>query len=128
MMGVMYAILTVKSAPAVSVNAETFTDNDRLSRPADLERRINSEIHPALRAVYDRSQSPTSRMLHESSEAAKNGYPPSHVAGLGATLFTDHLISVEIVGAILFVALVGAVCIATPKPPIRPQVPPTSPS
>ncbi len=65
-------------------------------------------------------------MNPESSIAATNGFPPPHVAGLGATLFTDHLISVEIAGAILFVALVGAVCIATPKPPIRPQVPPST--
>jgi NADH-quinone oxidoreductase subunit J len=68
----------------------------------------------------------TARMVRESNAAALNGFPPPHVAGLGATLFTDHLISVEVAGAILFVALVGAVCIATPKPPIRPQVPPST--
>jgi NADH-quinone oxidoreductase subunit J len=49
------------------------------------------------------------------------GTPPPHVAGLGGTLFTDHLIAVEVAGAILFVALVGAAAIATPKPPVRPN-------
>ncbi len=48
------------------------------------------------------------------------GRPTPHVAGLGGTLFTDHLISVEVSGILLFVALVGALVIATPKPPIRP--------
>ncbi|MDX2036012.1 MAG: NADH-quinone oxidoreductase subunit J [Isosphaeraceae bacterium] len=43
-----------------------------------------------------------------------------HVAGLGGTLFTDHLVSVELAGSLLFVALVGALAIASPKPPIRP--------
>lgn len=50
------------------------------------------------------------------------GTPPPHVAGLGATLFTDHLLSVELAGALLFVALVGAISIATPRPPIRPSI------
>ena len=43
-----------------------------------------------------------------------------NVAGLGETLYTDHLMTVELAGALLFVALIGAVAIATPKPPIRP--------
>src|SRR5690606_13718390 len=34
---------------------------------------------------------------------------PAHVAGIGATLFTDHLLTVEVVGLLLFVALIGAV-------------------
>ena len=46
--------------------------------------------------------------------------PPPHVAALGGTLFADHLISVEIAGVILFVALIGALAIASPKAPIRP--------
>lgn len=43
------------------------------------------------------------------------GVPAPHVAGLGSALFTTHLISSELVGAILFVALAGAVVIATPR-------------
>ncbi len=52
--------------------------------------------------------------------SVKPGDTAPHVAGLGATLFTDHLIAVEIGGALLFVALVGAISMATPRPPIRP--------
>ena len=43
-----------------------------------------------------------------------------HVAGLGGTLFTDHLITVELAGVLLFVALVGAIAIVPPRQPIRP--------
>ena len=46
--------------------------------------------------------------------------PSAHVAGLGATLFTDHLIAVELGGALLFVALIGAISMATPRAPVRP--------
>lgn len=46
--------------------------------------------------------------------------PPPHVASLGGTLFTDHLLSVEVAGFILFVALIGALLIAPPRAPIRP--------
>jgi NADH-quinone oxidoreductase subunit J len=48
------------------------------------------------------------------------GRPKPHVAALGETLYTDHLITVELAGALLFVALVGALAIAAPKPPVRP--------
>lgn len=43
------------------------------------------------------------------------GVPQPHVAGLGAAMYTTHLISSELVGAILFIALAGAVVIATPR-------------
>lgn len=59
-------------------------------------------------------------LLPEGRELKPTEVEP-HVAGLGATLFTDHLISVEVAGFLLFVALVGALSIATPKPPIRPN-------
>ena len=46
--------------------------------------------------------------------------PSPNVAGLGASLYTDHLVTVALAGALLFVALVGAVAITNPKRPIRP--------
>ena len=48
------------------------------------------------------------------------GLDKPHVAGLGETLYTDHLVTVELAGALLFAALIGAIAIASPKPPIRP--------
>ena len=75
-----------------------------------------------VQAVLDRAvRAETARMA--SNRAMPPGVPTPHVAGLGGTLYTDHLITVEIAGAILFVALVGAAAIATPKPHVRPQPP-----
>ena len=68
--------------------------------------------------VLARAIRPTALLSPTSSTG--NGGNSSHVAGLGATLFTDHLIAVELAGALLFVALVGAISMATPRPPIRP--------
>ncbi|MBY0395398.1 MAG: NADH-quinone oxidoreductase subunit J [Thermoleophilia bacterium] len=49
-----------------------------------------------------------------------NGAAKPHVAGLGESLYSDHIVTVELAGALLFVALIGALAIATPKAPIRP--------
>ncbi len=55
-------------------------------------------------------------VLPETLEASPPaGVPEPHVAGLGGALYTSHLISSELVSAILFVALAGAVVIATPR-------------
>jgi NADH-quinone oxidoreductase subunit J len=56
-------------------------------------------------------------------EAAR--IPKPHVAGLGASLYTDHLVTVGIAGALLFVALIGAVAITNPRRPIRPGTDPS---
>jgi hypothetical protein len=54
-------------------------------------------------------------------EPPEFGQRPPHVAGLGGTLFTDHLLTVEVIGLLLFIALIGAVAIATPRAPVRPD-------
>jgi NADH-quinone oxidoreductase subunit J len=56
-----------------------------------------------------------------------SGHRKPHVAGLGETLYTDYLITVELAGTLLFVALVGAILIAAPKAPIRPGTRPVEP-
>jgi len=70
-------------------------------------------------SVFNRSVTATARIPASRGDFALGTAPP-HVAGLGATLFTDHLLSVELAGALLFVALVGAIAIATPRAPVRP--------
>jgi NADH-quinone oxidoreductase subunit J len=71
------------------------------------------------------ANSPISRIVEAASRStarfrdSENKVKP-HVAGLGETLYTDHLITVELVGALLFIALIGAVAITNPKLPIRP--------
>ncbi|MDB5353381.1 MAG: NADH:ubiquinone oxidoreductase subunit 6 [Planctomycetota bacterium] len=61
---------------------------------------------------------PTALLADDRAPAPKKSVP--HVAALGATLFTDHLIAVEVAGTLLFIALVGAISMATPRTPIRP--------
>ena len=53
------------------------------------------------------------------SAAARYGTFPNigdnHVAGLGKTLFVDHVASVEVIGILLLAAVVGAMLIAGHK-------------
>jgi len=106
MFALFYALLVVKANPSradAAVQQGTWE-----STPANVL------------AVRDRALRPTA-LLPAPRNPPPNGAPPApHVAGLGGTLFTDHLISVEVAGILLFVALVGALVIAAPKPPIRP--------
>ena len=60
---------------------------------------------------------PTGR--HRGSRDAK-GIEKPNVAGLGESLYTDHLVTVGLAGVLLFVALVGAVAITNPKRIERP--------
>jgi NADH-quinone oxidoreductase subunit J len=72
-----------------------------------------SETHPA-KAVLAASLRPTSDLR----DAAGNEKP--NVAGLGEALYADHLVTVELAGSLLFVALIAAVLITNPGRPIRP--------
>jgi len=74
--------------------------------------------HPAAAALSGALR-PTSS-LYDASAAEK-----PNVAGLGEALYADHLLSVELVGTLLFVALIAAVAITDPKRaarPVEPQV------
>ncbi len=71
------------------------------------------EEHPAGRALAQALR-PTS-WLHDAAGTEKPG-----VAGLGESLYADHLVTVELAGCLLFVALIAAITIAGPKRPIRP--------
>ena len=116
--GLLYALIVVRTGPepprdstnVVNVNAE----ERRLVRTGRISAVYQiPQGHPADRVV--RTSTRDTLMLNNGQ-----GLRKPHVAGLGASLFTDHLITVELAGALLFVALVGAIAIATPKRPIRP--------
>lgn len=47
--------------------------------------------------------------------------PHTHVEGLGRSLFLDHFVSVEVIGVLLLVAVVGAMIIAGHTPPLHPM-------
>lgn len=113
----LYAILAV-GHPAEGegrrVAADPLVPTGRLFEATGRTRPI--EVAAVLRqAVPERAKLPVRE------EVLLPGTPPRHVAALGATLFTDHLISVQVAGVLLFIALVGAAAIATPKAPVRPS-------
>jgi NADH-quinone oxidoreductase subunit J len=73
---------------------------------------VVKEMSPA--PVLERAL-PPALLLHD-----QNGQDKPNVAGLGESLYTTHLITATMAGALLFVALIGAVAIANPRPPVRP--------
>jgi NADH-quinone oxidoreductase subunit J len=67
--------------------------------------------------VLSAAQPPTSLLRGDSGAQKPN------VAGLGEALYSDYLVTVELAGALLFVALIAAVAITNPKRPVRPEDP-----
>jgi NADH-quinone oxidoreductase subunit J len=114
---VFYTILMVRKPEGPSLDAAEAAG--RLVRTADLPRSLRVDRPAQVATVIDAAVRPETARFPAEPERPP-GVPPPHVAGLGGTLFTDHLLAVEVAGTILFVALVGAAAIATPKPPVRP--------
>ena len=71
------------------------------------------------RAPRPSSTVPTGRRR---GSPTRKGNEKPNVAGLGESLYTDHLVTVGLAGVLLFVALVGAVAITNPKRIERPVV------
>jgi NADH-quinone oxidoreductase subunit J len=107
----------------------------KLLRSRDLVTYIGSPESPIV-AVVDKALSPMSQTSElpppgggveagaEAPEAQPGRVSRPNVAGLGTSLYTDHLVAVAIAGALLFVALVGAVAITNPRRPVRPGTDP----
>lgn len=108
----LYAMLLVQS-PEQGPGHVPQAAEKRLARPGQLVRLYLVDPVSPLGGVIQRANRSTSVMPPAGSSAA-------NVAGLGGALYTDHLIAAELAGVLLFVALVGALAIATPRPPIRP--------
>lgn len=116
----LYAILLVRAPDDLSAY--------KLAEGVENVNMLEKRLVRAPRLVPLFRQSPSSSMglvlssaIRPTARLAPEGDTTQpHVASLGGTLYTDHLITVELAGALLFVALVGAVAIATPKAPIRP--------
>ncbi len=54
-----------------------------------------------------------------SADRDAEGLAKPDVAGLGESLYTDHLVTVELAGSLLFAALIAAIVIANPKRSLR---------
>jgi len=101
---------TVADAPA----------EDRLRRGRELGE-FRSGAQDDVRIALDRTLRPTSSLFVDGDPSR----PKPNVAGLGEALYADHMIAVEMAGAVLFAALITAVLIANPKRPGEPAAPST---
>ena len=119
--GLTYALLGLRPSASNPRKA----DGDRLAAATTelipASRRLSERESPLLSkdqaTVLARTLPPTSALPEADPKRRAAGH---HVAGLGATLYTEHLVTVELVGALLFAALIGALAIAAPRAPIRP--------
>ena len=115
----LYSLLSVQH-----VDKETGTSlvaDARLVPMTQLNEAPGQQKPAQVAAVLAQAAPRRARLLPVDAEVVAPGVGPRHVAGLGGTMFTDHLISVQVAGVLLFIALVGAAAIATPKPPVKPQ-------
>jgi NADH-quinone oxidoreductase subunit J len=122
--GLVYAVVSLR-VPAGNVsrlsvsgehvigmsNSGVVSMNDRLTPPR--------KMRPEQSLVLDRALPHPTSTLPEVAAGRRSA--AGHVAGLGGTLYTDHLVTVELAGALLFAALIGVIAIATPKTPVRPS-------
>jgi NADH-quinone oxidoreductase subunit J len=89
----------------------------QLARTTDVPRArdFRSVFHllpeDSLGGAVERVLPPTNMILDSTNQQKLN------VAGLGESLYTNHLVTVGLAGVLLFVALVGAVVITDPKRP-----------
>ena len=119
--GLTYALLSLRSVPPNDPDVSPMIRT--VSRQSELlaaSRRLNERVlRSPEQATVLRRALPATSVLPESVQGRSAA--GAHVAGLGATLYTEHLVTVELAGALLFAALIGALAIATPKAPIRPS-------
>ena len=107
-----YALLQVRTPRDVE-NRDADPITRRLAPAAEIARTFDLPAESKTAAVLARAIRPTAPL--------PTAPGASHMASLGGTLYSDHLIAVEVAGALLFVALIGAAAIASPRPPIRPN-------
>lgn len=122
MMGALaFAVCMTREAPNKELRLTERQRQVIRKAQANTSATIEADFDPRLVRLADlpqRAQGPSQR----GAIAVLDRWKPSnlstepHVASLGTALYTDHLISVEVAGALLFIGLVGAAAIATPKP------------
>lgn len=104
--GVLWCLLAPSSQPGTA---------ERLPRGTQLASNASPATRERVATIADRALPPTGRLDFPSGTAKP------HVAGLGETLYSDHMLTVEIASTLLFIALIGALTIASPKRPVRPS-------
>ena len=135
----MYSVAVVRHGPpappgSVDTVRNRLATELNLLRSRDLIGYLGGAQESPVLPVVEKSLSPMSQISEApppsvpaepgaaapAPETAPGRVTRPNVAGLGGSLYTDHLAAVAIAGALLFVALVGAVAITNPRRPIRP--------
>jgi NADH-quinone oxidoreductase subunit J len=128
----IYSVATIRTEPAVGDPSGTrarFSAERNLIRSRDRIAYLGATATVPV-TVLESTLTPTSQISEARLPGAAESGAPSeriakpNVAGLGASLYTDQLLTVAIAGALLFVALVGAVAITSPRRPVRPGTDP----
>jgi NADH-quinone oxidoreductase subunit J len=104
----IYALTALRS-PAPTDSTAPDSVRGLLARTGDIPRVYALPALSDPLAVLDRAFRQTSWIY----DSKRNEKP--NVAGLGESLYTDHLLAIGLTGVLLFVALVGAVVITNPK-------------
>ncbi|MHB1559413.1 MAG: NADH-quinone oxidoreductase subunit J family protein [Isosphaeraceae bacterium] len=122
----LYSVATVRTGPV----SEDNTPRGRVAHENALHRSydLGTFLGDSDRPVLEQSLTTTSQISEPPpppDPAAPFDRPSGraekpNVAGLGASLYSDHLVTAGIAGALLFVALIGCVAITNPRRPIRP--------
>jgi NADH-quinone oxidoreductase subunit J len=116
--GMIYTLMGLRDPRSTSTFSKVTTPFVPGYRIRSALERLNEKklLRPDKAMVLERAL-PTISRLPEATGQSADG---SHVESLGATLYTEHLVTVEVAGVLLFAALVGALVIAAPRAPIRP--------
>ncbi|MGO9468999.1 MAG: NADH-quinone oxidoreductase subunit J [Isosphaeraceae bacterium] len=108
----IYVLSAIKS-PSLASSAGSMPEplaDTSLPAPREIAGLYNLDKKGPIVAVLDRSS------LRETAQLVdREGREKPNTAGLGESLYSDHLITAGLAGVLLFVALVGAIAIANPR-------------
>jgi len=119
LLGALVVCLAVPGyGPVSSYSRTERIDRETLLVPnRDLASRLQLRPSHPLSVALEHAVRPTSSIYTEANQEKPD------VAGLGETLYADHLLTVELAGSLLFVALIAAVAITNPRRLVRPGDP-----
>lgn len=126
------SVATIRAQPPVGDPAGVrgrISSERNLIRSRDRVAQVGAPTSAAVEvletALTPTSQTSEAALPSAEGEISAERITKPNVAGLGTSLYTDQLVTVAIAGALLFVALVGAVAITNPRRPVRPGADPT---
>lgn len=107
----IYVLSTVRnpSAPSPAANTLGMVAGQGLATPPQLSDYYKLAPTSPIALVLDQGLRPTARLVD------RDGREKPNTAGLGESLYSDHLLTAGFAGVLLFVALIGAVAVAGPR-------------